>query len=427
MDTLHAALLVLNDITINKMTFHEALKKMFSNDEKDANLTPSQVSAFVGCELRHHIVFQTIASQRYPNASENGKLAVGLVLSNALFLKRLPDQECFDFVKSIFENDNAEFDVEEFITFVKDKQSGQPLIDPNLDKISFKFISQRYNVAEWMAKMWSHHFNKNTAFKIAKANSKNPTQYLRVNTLLTNKEKLLQEFKDELQDYPTFEDLVVYCGKDAVRKKKYILQNRCFQESVGLKELIEKLPIDPYKPAIIYSGYFNIVPLELGVKFKNQLKIDNLITPNKDLFLFKNNLNRYQIKNVNNIECSVEQIVTAVSSLTSLFIVIPENSNFDRLRIDPDYFLNFDRASLDGLIEKQKSILDEASKYIEDEGYLVYLVPTINKKECQNVILDFIKNHDSFALVEEKQHFPYDASNSTLYYAILKKQVNKID
>lgn len=427
MNTLKASLTVLKDITVNKLSFHESLKKTFLDEENFNGIQPSDVSAFVGCELRHYIVFKSLVEEKFKIDNENVQLAIGLALANGLFLKRLDNETCYQFVLDTLQNEKIELNNDELKAFLQAKYDGEPLIDPQLNKISFSFISKRYNVMEWMAKMWAHSFNKNTAYKIARANTKNPTQFLRVNTLLTDKEKLLKEYKEELLPCELNDEMVMYNGKQAVRKKKFILQNRCFQENLALKELLDKLPIDLFKPIVIFSGSYNIVPLELGVKYKNQLKIDNLTTPNKDVYLFKNNLNRYQIKNVSNIECDIGYMMTAISNKVPLFILLPENSNFDRLRIDPDYFLHFDKNTLDTLINKQKAAIEEASSFVEDDGLLVYSVSTIDKKESSNIVSSFLKDHPDFTLIEEKQHFPYDTCNASMYYAILKKVGEHID
>lgn len=427
MKTLNASLMVLQDITTNKLSFHESLKKLFLDEEKSKDIQPSDVSAFVGCELRHYIVFKSLSLERFKIENEKVQLAIGLALANGLFLKRLDNETCYQFILKIIQDEGVELNKEELKEFLNAKYNGEPLIDPALNKISFSFISKRYNVMEWMAKMWSHSFNKNTAYKIARANTKNPVHFLRVNTLLTDKEKLLKEYKEDLLPCETNDEMVVYNGKQAVRKKKFILQNRCFQESLALKEMLDKLPIDLFKPIVIFSGSYNVAALELGVKYKSQLKIDNLTTPNKDVYLFKNNLNRYQVKNVSNIECDIGYMMTAISNKVPLFILLPENSNFDRLRIDPDYFLHFDKNTLDELINRQKLAIEEASSFIEDDGLLVYSVNTIDKKECQNIISSFLKNHKEFTLIEEKQHFPYDTCNASMYYAILKKVGEHID
>lgn len=422
MKVLNAALSILVDITQNKQTFHSALKGYFTN-EGNADVNPAQVSAFVGCELRHFIVFNQVAFEFDMKSTQKCQLALGLVLANTLFLKRLEDNITFKFIENVYQEEGLTFNKEKFDRLIEAKRSGEPLISPNLDKMSFKFISQRYNVSEWIAKMWTHNFNKNTAFKIARANTKNPIQHLRVNTLLTSKDKLLASHPEELQACEFNDELLVYTGKEAVRKKKFVVNNRTFQINAALKDLIDHLEIDPLRPVFVFSGYYNLIPLELGIKYNNQVKVENLTTPNKDMYLFKNNLNRYQIKNVRTSEATEEQLITAISNPVQMFILMPENSNFERLRIDPDYFLNFDRMCLDDIIAKQIALVENASKFIDNGGYLVYTVPTIDKKEGQNIITCFLNSHDEFELVEEKQHFPFEVMNSTLYYAILRKKV----
>lgn len=420
MESLNAALIVLQDIIANKTSFHSALKKCFDSIDKN-KISSGDVSALCGCYLRHYIVFNTIFDKYFSNAKDNTKIAMGLCFANALFLKRLNNDDCLKFVTDVAKNDNYELNIDDFKNLLEKKINGEPLINPELNKISYEFISQRYNVNEWICKMWTNQFGKNKAIKIARANTKTAPIYLQVNTLLCDKKTLLESYKDEFIDTPK-NDLLIYNKKDSIRRKQYIVTNKAVIISPIIKEILDKIDIDVLKPVYLYSGYANgNVFLNLSFRFLNNLHIDNFITPNKDLFTIAPIVNRYQLKNINTIECTPSGLITAISSKTPLFVVMPDSSNFYRLRNEPDYFLNFDKNSLDDLITKQKETIQECSKYVEDDGLLVYFVTTIDRKEGQLIVLDFLSKNKQFTLLDDRQCFPFEEEGDSIYYAILKK------
>lgn len=107
--------------------------------------------------------------------------------------------------------------------------------------------------------------------------------------------------------------------------------------------------------------------------------------------------------------------------------VLPKNSMFDLLRSTPDYFIRIKQSSLDELIAGQLVSLTECAKFIENGGNLIYMVPTVNKKEGEGVVKSFLLHNHNFTLLEEKQFFPFEEMDSCLYYAIMQKKEDKDD
>ena len=83
-------------------------------------------------------------------------------------------------------------------------------------------------------------------------------------------------------------------------------------------------------------------------------------------------------------------------------------------------FIN--KASLIFINNEEKSI-DNCSKFVADNGLLVYCVDTLGLKETTNIVAKFLENHAEFELIKEKQYLPAE-NNSIFYYAILRKKEN---
>ena len=111
-----------------------------------------------------------------------------------------------------------------------------------------------------------------------------------------------------------------------------------------------------------------------------------------------------------------------VNRKQDLAIVYPESSSFDLIRQYPDYLLHFEHDRIDNCLAKQKEALEGADAFLLENSKLVYMVNTLNKKETRGSVLNFLKEHPNYELVEEKQYLPFDDYDTALYYAILLKK-----
>ena len=84
---------ILQKIIVENMPFSLALKQAFKKNEvsKEERQT---ISAVVGCSLRHYIVMERLFKDAYPELESEGLVALLIAFSNALFIKKLDQDEC---------------------------------------------------------------------------------------------------------------------------------------------------------------------------------------------------------------------------------------------------------------------------------------------------------------------------------------------
>ena len=122
------------------------------------------------------------------------------------------------------------------------------------------------------------------------------------------------------------------------------------------------------------------------------------------------------------MSCASEKLSNELQDKVSNFFVAPKNTEFAEFRKSPDYFNRVDANALDGYLSNQLDSLISASDFVEDGGNLIYMVPTMNKKETVQIIDDFLKEKTDYKLVEARQFLPFDKYDSTLFIAILRKE-----
>ena len=406
-DILHK---IINENTPFSLALKQAFKKNEVSKEDKAN-----ISAMVGCVLRHYLVLSSVISKQYPNLDSVGVIALMIALSNALFIKKLDQEDCNKEVQQYLEDEDVK--VQDFIEpYLAEKK----LVPENIEVGSFEFLSYRYNTPVDIIKMWSKQFGHIAVSKALKANSKPAPVVLRID----NKKIEDEEFFNK---YPEFEriegvnGMALYKGEGKFKNHEASEKALATPYALAFKEMLDEGDVDLLRGLAIYTEYPNDLLIDLLSRKESISGVEfiagNLATASNA----RNFLNKNQVRGVNVYEAQASAIITCLSKPVHTFVVVPDSSRFNLLQLLPDYFLRFDFNKLDELIANQKLALKEAAEQVEEDGYLLYLVDTLSKKESINIINEFLANNENFTLVRDKLYFPYKKYGGSYYFAALKK------
>ena len=407
---------ILSKIIIENIPFSLALKQTFKQDNVDKN-ERALVSALVGCSLRHYLVMERLFKDAYPEIESSAIPAFLVAFSNALFVKRVPQEECNAFAQSFLKEDDLPF-----ADFVSPYLEGKKLVPEDIEVGSFEFLSYRYNTPLSVIKMWNKQFGHITTSRILKANSKPADQLLRINNSLISDD-------DFFAAYPEFErneipGVAIYNGEGKFKNHPAGEKFLAFSLPLAFKEAADECDLDILRGLAVYTDYPNDILGEVFSRFANVDGIDYICGNYSSYINSKNTLNKLNKKGINVYEAVASSIVTCVSKPVHTFIVMPDNSRLNLLQILPDYFLRFDIEKLDEMILNQGRALREAAPQVEEGGYILYMIDTISKKESTGVINEFLNENPNFTLVRDKQYFPYKKYGSSYYFAVLKKGAN---
>ena len=78
--------------------------------------------------------------------------------------------------------------------------------------------------------------------------------------------------------------------------------------------------------------------------------------------------------------------------------------------------------NLDELTAIQKAILNANAPYLKRGGILVYSTCTLNRKENENMVRDFLKEHEEYELLEEKTLFPFEDDADGFFSARMRRK-----
>ena len=405
---------ILNRIINENTPFSLALKQAFKKNEVSKE-DKANISAMVGCVLRHYLVLSNVISKQYPALDSVGVIALMIAFSNALFIKKLDQEDCNKEAQQYLKEEDVK--VQDFIEpYLAEKK----LVPETIEVGSFEFLSYRYNTPVDIIKMWNKQFGHIAVSKALKANSKPAPVVLRIDN------KKIED-EDFFNKYPEFEriegvnGMALYKGEGKFKNHEVSEKALATPYALAFKEMLDEGDVDLLRGLAIYTEYPNDLLIDLLSRKESISGVEfiagNLATASNA----RNFLNKNQVRGVNVYEAQASAIITCLSKPVHTFVVMPDSSRFNLLQLLPDYFLRFDFNKLDELIANQKLALKEAAEQVEEDGYLLYLVDTLSKKESINIINEFLANNENFTLVRDKLYFPYKKYGGSYYFAALKK------
>ena len=400
---------ILNRIINENTPFSLALKQAFKKNEVSKE-DKANISAMVGCVLRHYLVLSNVISKQYLALDSVGVIALMIAFSNALFIKKLDQEDCNKEAQQYLKDEDVKIQ-----DFIEPYLAEKKLVPENIEVGSFEFLSYRYNTPVDIIKMWSKQFGHIAVSKALKANSKPAPVVLRIDN------KKIED-EDFFNKYPEFEriegvnGMALYKGEGKFKNHEVSEKALATPYALAFKEMLDEGDVDLLRGLAIYTEYPNDLLIDLLSRKESISGVEfiagNLATASNA----RNFLNKNQVRGVNVYEAQASAIITCLSRPVHTFVVMPDSSRFNLLQLLPDYFLRFDFNKLDELIANQKLALKEAAEQVEEDGYLLYLVDTLSKKESINIINEFLANNENFTLVRDKLYFPYKKYGGSYYF-----------
>jgi len=421
MEALLAARDALREIVQNDTLFTTAIKKTFSTHPLSAE-DESFARTALSSTLHHFLLLNRLVDDAELSLSIDQRCLLLVVLGNEIFLKRRLDDIALKAAKKeliLADNNLTEERLEVFLSSaIKDGK----IIPSEIDENSVEYLSFKYNTPQWLIHMWQKHFGRPVTTKILAANARPLIQACRVNTLLTTREKVLED--PDFIEGP-IENTIIYRGRTPLKKKQQYLDCSLFQQRLGVKKVIDSLPMPPNGSCLIYEERPNAFYIEMAVHTNNEIFLSVAANSMERRLDIRKAARDYHIAHIEVFESTPELLITHVSAPVDCVICLPECSKFDLIRSLPDFFIHFHQASLDTLITKQKLAIQECSRFVMDGGALLYSVNTINNKEGHFVVIDFLSHHPEFVLDNERQFLPFEEYNVSSYAALLRKSTVK--
>lgn len=402
---------IIGDMLINKKTYDKALSSFLvtnirNNKELD-EIHKSYVTFF-----NHYFYYEFLTKELLSKLTPNLIAFMGVAFMGVRFFKISID-ESEDFLKNALKNNKEDYskDIEKALN---DYMIGKDYEFKSFLVGSISHLSVFFNLPSWFISMVIGQQNKDigkTVFESFKTNYSN----LYIENNLANHDDIDKNELNVFVPYGTF-----FKTKN---KESELIKNHTFINSELLygKVFENKLNANN-KYVTLYQGcksnfYFNFLNEYL---FKN-----NVI--NIAMKTFEDNpdvINEVILKKKNDLfvcESTVGELIARLSYKQDILFYMPKSTDMQRFFYCPEYRVNFDQKSIDELIVTQEKGIKEVSNYVADNGKLIYVAETIDKKETTNIVHSFLENNQDYILEKEEMFLPTKNIKSFGYYAILKR------
>lgn len=270
----------------------------------------------------------------------------------------------------------------------------------------------------WMVKMLTKQYGNEITKKICFHDNTVCNRAARVNTLKISKDELLKD-RHFISGNLALDALLYKAGN--IADTKYFKTGLITIQDES-SQLVAPL-LDPQKDDLVLDMCCapGSKTTHLAALMENQGKIIACDLFEHKIKLVEANLERLGIKNVE----------LCVKDATTLKDVYPQET-FDKILLDapcsglgvmkrkPEIKYH-DSRTMDTIIPLQIKLLDNAYYLLKNNGKMVYSTCTINKKENELMIKQFLDKYPDMRIIEEKKILPYVYDSDGFYMCKLEK------
>lgn len=421
MHYLNRTLDYLEEIKRKEISFTSVINKKLNADgldEQDVNKIKSTLKGVVNC---YFFLFWEINSH-YFEQDEKFKEMLVVSLAALRYVKNVSLEEIKLFLIEYKEQENMEFDLDEVLEFLS-KLKEQPTPIPKKYEQAFaKKMSLRYAYPEWIVRMMIKHFGIKHTFKTLASSRKAVKLSLSVNPFKTN----VFDVANSNQDFTvgTLGSLSIrYGGKPKLIEYPEFKNNAYFMMDESNQFVIDNLSPLEGEEVFVYGDNKGLMSCDIALMMNDFGKVYTCANNILDLNSMRSAIKRFELKSIYPFEeANIDLLITHFKekSFDKVLLFAP-SSELGLVRKNPEILLTLKKEDIDGIIEREKTLLEALAPFVKEDGVLVYAVKTINKKESTNIIASFLEAHSDFALVEDRQIFPYEHLTDGVYFAKLQR------
>ncbi len=272
----------------------------------------------------------------------------------------------------------------------------------------------------WILRMWVKQYGQGKAIEAAISLIEPTLTSVRVNTLLTTKEEFLKD--------PNC--VMGTIAPNAVRYAGNFLDTQWFASGQGIVQdeasqlVVELTGAIPGMHVLDMCAAPGTKTSGLAQKMHNEGHIVALDLHENRIRLIDDGMAKLGIRIVETHACDSRNCATVLAQDETFDVVLADVpcSGLGVLRRKPDIKARITPQDLDSLQILQAELLEEAGKWVKIGGKLVYSTCTLNQKENERQVVQFLANHSEYLLVEEKTIFPQDFQTDGFYMALMQRR-----
>ena len=274
-------------------------------------------------------------------------------------------------------------------------------------------LSVQWSHPEWLVKKWLGYFGGKETEALLRANNEESPLVLRANRLKVDREALLQKLTaagiEAIRSSWAPQAIVLKTGSPVVKLPGFA--EGLFQVQGEASQLVAFL-LDP-KPgervldACAAPGGKTTHIAEL-MEDRGELVANDISA--RGLEKLKENVQRLGLTCVEAVAADVTQgLKGQLASPYDRILADVPCSGLGTLRSHPEAKWHREEKDIGRLSRLQRKILEQLPRYLKPGGILVYATCTLTREENEEVVEDFLRDHDDFALENGADFLPEPA------------------
>ncbi len=286
-----------------------------------------------------------------------------------------------------------------------------------------------YSLPDWLFSLGEQEFGGEWP-AIAQGLNKEPSQFLRANTLKTNAEKLIQDLKAEkINAAKIAGPLKASDGLHLKERKNVFATQACRRgdfemQDAGSQAIAPLLQAQPGMQVADTCAGSGGKTLHLASLMQNEGKIVALDVVEQKLNDLKERANRAGATIVETKWIHSPKVIQRLQNQFDRVLIDSPCSGLGVLRRNPDTKWNLDAGKIDDLVKLQREILANYSALCKPGGMMVYATCSILKRENEEQTAWFLNGAagKSWSLVSEMRFWPHVHNSDGFYAAVLKRK-----
>lgn len=386
---------IILDEVLNKGAYSNITLKDYLDKSSLKDIDKRLVTEIVYGTIRYKLTIDDILNRFIKKLDENNISTI--ILRSAIYqlkyLDRIPEysvlNESVEVAKKLCKNKSG------FVNGVlRNYLRNKKFIDSNKNTLQYE-----YSFSSWMIKLFKTQYPKNYVELMKSLNKRSESCY-RINSKMISKKNFIKKFKDEF----IIEDI------------------KGFKNSIKIKSPINVSKLEAYKNGLIsVQSLSSQIACEILNPKEGDVIIDLCAAPGgKSTYIAELSNDKCKLISCDIYEHKIELIKNSASrlNLSSIDCFINDatilNEKFidkaDKVLVDvpcsglgvinkkPEIKWFKNPSDLKEIVNIQRKIIFNASKYVKSNGILMYTTCTLNKNENEDVIKWFLETNDNFIL-----------------------------
>lgn len=283
---------------------------------------------------------------------------------------------------------------------------------PDREKEEPLFLSVFYSHPLWLVELWLKELGKQKTEALLAANNNRPSVALRVNTLKTSRNELIEYLGKLGVEAEAGEWCPEAIHIQALVPQEIIDKGLAYVQNEGSMLVSHMLELSPGQSVIDYCAAPGGKTTHMAQLMMNEGEIYAVDVSDNRLALVDQNRQRLGTKIIRLVKGDASQPIP-LPKVDNVLVDAP-CSGLGVLSRRPDSRWQKKREDIERLGNLQGLMVNEAANHVNVGGFLTYSVCTITRLETTEVVDNFLKSRPDFSQVEIDIPLGREVGNSTL-------------